>query len=202
MREYARRYYLENRDKVLARAAAYRKLNRDKISEWRKEDRRRNPAKYKEKDRTYYLAHKERILRNTTKYALKHREQVLDTKRRYNTSVKGRRRIKAWHRANKQRPSVKFHRRQQELQRRSLERNNPEAMRQVKAIYAKRWNNCFYCGKRVGRSRVEIEHIRPVALNGKHTCYNLVPACPECNRSKSSRHVNTFTKDQTFLDFI
>lgn len=37
------------------------------------------------------------------------------------------------------------------------------------------------------RSSLEVDHVRPVALGGKHEVWNFVPACMTCNASKSNR---------------
>lgn len=63
---------------------------------------------------------------------------------------------------------------------------------------------CHYCGdpividrtsKRVrfldslGRSRPELDHVKPLFWGGPHTAENIVPACLSCNRSKGPRRL-------------
>lgn len=44
---------------------------------------------------------------------------------------------------------------------------------------------CAYCGKRL--NEIHWDHVVPVAKGGSHGVGNLVPACPPCNQSKSSK---------------
>lgn len=51
-------------------------------------------------------------------------------------------------------------------------------------------NSCAYCGLQFGPAkRLEWDHVVPVARGGSHGIGNLLPACQECNRSKSHRTV-------------
>jgi 5-methylcytosine-specific restriction endonuclease McrA len=43
---------------------------------------------------------------------------------------------------------------------------------------------CFYCGK-IGK--IEMDHVIPIKLGGRHSIGNLVPACLPCNRSKAGK---------------
>lgn len=53
---------------------------------------------------------------------------------------------------------------------------------------------CFYCEKKLSfsnygkvgeRGAWEVDHFIPIASNGAHQMYNLVPACVSCNTEKS-----------------
>ena len=46
---------------------------------------------------------------------------------------------------------------------------------------------CAYCGK--NSSRLERDHIIPLAKGGAHTASNIVPACRSCNAKKGTRHL-------------
>jgi 5-methylcytosine-specific restriction endonuclease McrA len=43
---------------------------------------------------------------------------------------------------------------------------------------------CFYCGRRVGRDRLTMDHLVPLSRGGKSKKGNLVPACKDCNNKK------------------
>ncbi|MFP3928872.1 MAG: HNH endonuclease [Desulfobacteraceae bacterium] len=43
---------------------------------------------------------------------------------------------------------------------------------------------CYYCGRRVGRANLTMDHIVPLARGGRSTRGNTVPACKECNTRK------------------
>lgn len=46
---------------------------------------------------------------------------------------------------------------------------------------------CVYCGATADSSRLEVDHVVPVAHGGAHELSNLVTACFECNAGKSDR---------------
>ncbi len=78
-------YYIENRDRILARIRAYR-------------------ATHREKQRDYYLRNKERILSQTCDYTKSHPEIRKKAQNRYNTSPKGRLAMKRWAHTEGRRP--------------------------------------------------------------------------------------------------
>jgi len=45
---------------------------------------------------------------------------------------------------------------------------------------------CYYCGKRVPKEELTMDHKIPLALGGSSTRENIVPACRECNAKKKS----------------
>jgi 5-methylcytosine-specific restriction endonuclease McrA len=46
---------------------------------------------------------------------------------------------------------------------------------------------CYYCGRKVGFSKLNMDHVIPLARGGRSTRDNLVPCCKKCNiRKKSS----------------
>lgn len=53
------------------------------------------------------------------------------------------------------------------------------------------WNSrieggvCHYCGQKVGRDNLTMDHLVPLSRGGKSRKGNLVPACKECNNKKT-----------------
>lgn len=45
---------------------------------------------------------------------------------------------------------------------------------------------CKYCGRSAEETKLEVDHIIPVARGGKSVEENLITACMECNRGKSA----------------
>ena len=43
---------------------------------------------------------------------------------------------------------------------------------------------CHYCGQKVGRVQLTMDHVVPISRGGKSKKGNLVPACKECNNKK------------------
>ena len=54
---------------------------------------------------------------------------------------------------------------------------------------------CHYCGKKVGRENLTMDHVIPVARGGKSTRANCVPCCKDCNNEKKY-----FTPAEKILD--
>ena len=48
-------------------------------------------------------------------------------------------------------------------------------------------NKCFYCGKKVTRESVEVDHFIPWSFIKDDKLWNFVLACPECNGKKSNK---------------
>ena len=46
---------------------------------------------------------------------------------------------------------------------------------------------CHYCGRKASETRLQVDHIVPVALGGTNDPYNLVAACGSCNHRKGGR---------------
>ena len=47
---------------------------------------------------------------------------------------------------------------------------------------------CVYCGKQGTYESLTLDHLKPKSRGGQTVASNLVPACPECNRSKGSQN--------------
>jgi hypothetical protein len=60
------------------------------------------------------------------------------------------------------------------------------------AIWKKTGGKCCYCGSKLTRSGMTIDHLHPVAKGGRNDLANLVPACRSCNSSKGTKSVEEF----------
>jgi 5-methylcytosine-specific restriction endonuclease McrA len=54
-------------------------------------------------------------------------------------------------------------------------------------IFVRDENRCQYCGRRMMRSQLNLDHVVPRAAGGLTTWENIVCACLECNRRKGGR---------------
>jgi len=43
---------------------------------------------------------------------------------------------------------------------------------------------CYYCGAKVGRENLTMDHVIPLSRGGTSSRDNIVPACKECNNKK------------------
>lgn len=57
-------------------------------------------------------------------------------------------------------------------------------------------NRCCYCEKQLNDG-VHMEHVIPLSRGGWHDVINVVPACPNCNLSKSTRTPTEWKPDWT-----
>lgn len=68
----------------------------------------------------------------------------------------------------------------------SSKRNNLSYYRQI--LFDEFENHrCFYCGKRLDPDKVDVDHFVPWSFIKDDNLWNLVLACPNCNRSKNDR---------------
>lgn len=68
----------------------------------------------------------------------------------------------------------------------SSKRNNLSIYRQI--LHEEfGFNTCFYCGKNLQQSKIEVDHFIPWTFIKDDNIWNFVLACPECNRSKSDK---------------
>ena len=63
-----------------------------------------------------------------------------------------------------------------------------EARQQWRQSIKDAWNNrCAYCGKPpIADESLTVDHVRPKSRGGEDRTTNCIPACAECNQSKSS----------------
>lgn len=54
-------------------------------------------------------------------------------------------------------------------------------------IYARDNNTCQYCGRRLPRTELNLDHVKPRSKGGLSTWENVVCSCHSCNRRKGGR---------------
>ena len=54
-------------------------------------------------------------------------------------------------------------------------------------VYARDRNQCQYCGKRLARPDLTLDHVVPRSQGGRSTWENIVCSCQYCNRRKGGR---------------
>ncbi len=75
----------------------------------------------------------------------------------------------------------------------SAKRNNLSYYRDI--LFQEFENKCFYCGKKVTKEHVDVDHFIPWSFIKDDNIWNFVLACPECNRRKSDK-----LADKKYLD--
>jgi hypothetical protein len=59
-------------------------------------------------------------------------------------------------------------------------------------ILQKTDGRCYYCGKELKLSNLNIDHIFPKLKGGKRNIENLAPVCKSCNSSKGSKTLEEY----------
>jgi len=59
-------------------------------------------------------------------------------------------------------------------------------------------NSCAYCGVHNSKSRLHQDHVIPLSKGGEYTHNNIIPACFDCNVSKSANTMHAWYNTQSF----
>lgn len=68
---------------------------------------------------------------------------------------------------------------------------------QIRVRFAQFDNRCAYCGV---NGDLHIEHVIPISKGGPHAIGNIIPACKDCNYSKSVHDVESWYRAQPFFN--
>jgi len=195
-KEISRRYYRNNKEKILKATKEYSNRNKEKLKASRKkwEDKRRDELKNKKK--LYYIKNKARILEKSRL------ERLKDPEKRKKSNLKS----QDWYHKNKNNPEVKGKRHKYQKKWMKSHRINcalrEQRRRARKRILADTFsvmdgkvalnhfrNSCAVCGILFGLVvTVHWDHWIPLS---DERCPgtvpdNMVPLCEGCNQSKSS----------------
>lgn len=191
-KEYQRRYYLEHRESLLAKAKKHQAANREHRKAYLKAYCKRNEdtlkAQYKayrqaNKERinlwhkAHYAANKERIEREQRLYRLAHKEQI-------------RKRNNAYARANREK------RRMANRKREALKRGNGHKRYVDSDIFERDNWICGICGRKINKRlkwpnphAKSIDHIVPITKGGADRATNVQAAHVRCNIGKGAKNI-------------
>ena len=186
-KEYARQYYINNREKILARSNKYlfehREEGRLRSAQWKKD----NPTRKRKLDADYYAAHKQESARARKNYYAAHKEKEQSRK-------------KLWYLNNKERHQLNCR------INRTLNLSNYRRIarayraRRVNAIGSHtdiEWENvkkrfgyvCVGCGVSEKIKILTRDHITPLSKGGTDFISNIQPLCRNCNSRKCNREL-------------
>ena len=57
------------------------------------------------------------------------------------------------------------------------------------AVYDKCGGHCAYCGCELNISKMNVDHVKPISIDGEDVLDNMLPACRSCNNYKASMSV-------------
>jgi len=66
-------------------------------------------------------------------------------------------------------------------------------------VWARDGFRCLYCGDKMGKVQLTVDHFTPLELGGERALQNYVSCCRRCNKLKGSRDPKEFC-DAEFLD--
>lgn len=160
-----KQYYIDNKDTVKVKRAAYQKAHKAEQYEHLKKWRKNNPEKAREAGRRQYANNP------------LHHQAVKNAWREANVE-----KIKAIQRTHRLNNLEKFAEKQHI--RRAKMRLNGVYQVSVKELVKLYSSPCIACGT---TEQVTIDHIIPIARGGRHSIGNLQPLCLTCNSSKNAR---------------
>jgi len=94
-----------------------------------------------------------------------------------------------WRAENPERAAASW-RKSRHKRRAALSGSSPDANLAIEKILKNRKRHCFYCGVRLTRKNLHVDHMSPLAKGGAHSAANLVAACDKCNLSKHDKSPN------------
>jgi 5-methylcytosine-specific restriction endonuclease McrA len=188
-REAKRREFLENPEKVRARANAYRQRTKDKRNAHRRATRDERVREY---ERLYTAANADKIKARRKARYQREREQSIQAALRWNREHKDRvkkwrsenkdivRRIeRAWREKNPAASKAIAHARRA----RKKNANGRHTAADILSLKKRQRGKCYWCKLSYGKTP-HVDHVWPLALGGSNGPENLVLSCQKCNCKK------------------
>jgi 5-methylcytosine-specific restriction endonuclease McrA len=189
---YKRRWYLENRKRILARdreryeqkreekiayQARYRKENTDKVRESNARYRAAKPEKKREFQARYRAKHFSKILRQRAFYWQKAAEAYATDPEKY------RARIARWRAKNPDHAKVSY----QRYRTRKNAAGGSFTVEDVQRLQVIQGNMCVVCDALFDEVPMTIDHVLPVSRGGSSDPSNLQLLCDPCNKRKNAK---------------
>jgi len=176
VREASRRYREENPEKVRKAKSRYYEQNREKVRKAKSRYRQENREKLLEATRRYYKQNREKLLEAKSRYRQENHEKVLEAERRK----------KHTRRARKKNPNYPNDRLSRGLKGKLMK------LQKGKCAYANA-PLAHWCAIDI-RKENHMDHIMPLALDGRNIDSNMQLTCPACNLHKSDSHPDDFAR--------
>lgn len=177
-KEQSRRYYLKNREKVIAKVRAYRKRNNEQIGQRRREKYAKD-ATFRKEQLAYQVQYRKENREKVNAYQRRYRKEVLrdwynEHRRKWTKTEKGRAAVKrkAYVRRARLGKSLATH-----------------TETEWRALVEKHGGRCAICKKRRPLTR---DHIRPLSKGGDNGIENIQPLCRPCNAKKGATYPYQF----------
>lgn len=212
-KEYARRSYLKNRDKILARAkASYGEINRARsrahYQSMTSDEKMALTARRAPYMKAYARKNAEKILASNAKWRALNPEKMKrfrddwvsrNPKRmaeaRKSWADKNPERLKSsilkWQKRNRHKMCEYRGRRRARIRSATTDSSASDFyafVRKQESI------QCHWCGKVVSGTKAHIDHIIAISKHGNHTSSNLCASCAACNLKKGNKSPEEFMK--------
>lgn len=189
--ERQRHYYQENRKKVLEAHRSYREENRERVREGWRRYREENPDKVREAQRRYRKKNREKVLKIQLHFRRENPEKVRESQQRYYQQNREKvrektRRANHTRRARKKNPNYPNDRLSRGLKGKLMK------LQKGKCAYANA-PLAHWCAIDI-RKENHMDHIMPLALDGRNVDSNIQLTCPACNLRKSYSHPDDFAR--------
>lgn len=165
--EYKKKYYQENKERILERHRKYNLEHKEQIAEWGRRYYAQNKAHKQAVGKKYYQKNKDRILKRTNGYWYLNREVGLEKRRKY----------------------YKANRYLMKAGRCGMGKSLVPIIQRVYEDNIKKFGTltCYLCFNPVEFGKDQLEHRVPVSRGGTHTYENLGISCAKCNTKKGKK---------------
>lgn len=174
-KEYNRKYYEKNRDKLLKRQREYESMNRDKALERNKEWRKKNSEKRKLQSKAYYERNKEKEAQRKAKYRSENLEKLRHQAR------------ESFHK-NKFTGAYIVNYHNSQARRKGIE--GTFTLVEWNELREKYRHACLYCRKTEPEIKLSPDHVVPLSRGGQNYISNIQPLCSTCNAKKEVKNID------------
>jgi 5-methylcytosine-specific restriction endonuclease McrA len=177
-----RKNYYANHDERKATKRAYVESHRVEEDKRKREWQAEHAQHIAETRRKRYEDQKERILAENRQRSAERKDQYNGARRDKLASLTSAERLKRSRKAYLSNPEA-YKQRSRNRTARLKGADGSHSSADVRRQYVMQSGACFWCDRAVG-VRFDVDHLIPLSKGGSNWPWNLVIACPRCNRSK------------------
>ena len=180
--EYMKQYYQDNREEILKQQAQYYQDNREEIAERNKQYNEEHKEEIAEHNKQYYQDNREEILKQQAQYYQDNREEILKYQKQY----------------HKNNPHIVFNSNNKRRQKLGSQ-GNGVTNEQLYEMYKFFNGECAYSGIQLKKGvNKSIDHIVALDNGGLNEIWNCVPMVKSYNSSKRTKDMLDWYTKQPF----
>jgi len=162
----------------------YRDSSKHKISESNKRYRESNKEEISIKKKKYWEENKKMLAKKSKQFRKENKDKI--AKRKKEDYFKDRKNILKKMKAYQQTPKGKLVAKNANHKRRQIEKQgNVDTDYLIEIV--KNSKTCYWCGNKLNKNKIHIDHYQPLSKGGSHTADNQVVSCAKCNLTKNSK---------------